>query len=155
MRRAHNGGAAWRVVGRAVSTKAVLSDLGGVLIDFSFNLAIAEWARLGGVDTEVLGERLVLDQVWEQFEVGRVTEREFCRHLREACGLTLTDEELISGWNSTYIGVNGEVDALLREVVRQGIRAVAVTNTNVSHERVWRDRFAGALDFFGAIYSSW
>lgn len=65
-------------------------------------------ARLGGVDTEVLGERLVLDQVWEQFEVGRVTEREFCCHLREACGLTLTDEELIFGWNSTYIGVNGE-----------------------------------------------
>lgn len=47
------------------------------------------------------------------------------------------------------------MEALLREVARQGIRAVAVTNTNVSHERVWRARFAGALDFFGAIYSSW
>lgn len=31
------------MVGRAVSTKAVLSDLGGVLIDFSFNLVITEW----------------------------------------------------------------------------------------------------------------
>ena len=39
--------AARRVVGRTVSTKAVLSDLGGVLIDFSFNLALADWARLG------------------------------------------------------------------------------------------------------------
>ena len=74
-----------------MSTKAVLSDLGGVLIDFSFNLALADWARLGNVDTKALGQRLVVDQVWEQFEVGRLTEREFCGHLREACGLTLTD----------------------------------------------------------------
>ncbi len=140
---------------RVVSTTAVLSDLGGVLIDFSFDLATAEWARLAGVDADVLAERLVMDGAWEQFETGDLSEREFCGHLRQSCGFTLTDDELLEGWNCIYIGVNREVERLLREVAGRGVRVVAVTNTNVSHQRVWRDRFAGNLEFFVAIYSSW
>jgi putative hydrolase of the HAD superfamily len=83
-----------------------------------------------------------------------LTEREFCSHLRRQCGLNLTDEELIAGWNSIYIGVNSDVEWLLRSVAGQGVRVVAVTNTNVTHHRVWRQRFAGSLDFFAAVYSS-
>lgn len=146
---------AGRPDGRVMSTKVVLSDLGGVLIDFSFDLAAAEWARLAGSDAHAFGERLVVDEAWEAFEVGRLTEREFCAHLRKALNVKLSDDELIEGWSSIYVEVNGDVEQLLRQVVAEGIRVVAVTNTNVSHERVWRDRFASSLEFFGAIYSSW
>jgi HAD superfamily hydrolase (TIGR01509 family) len=138
-----------------LAVKAVLSDLGGVLIDYSFDLATAEWARLASVDAHALAERLVVDEAWEQFEVGGLTEKEFCSHLRQQCGLDLTDDELIHGWNSPYIGVNHDVEGLLRDAADQGVRVVAVTNTNVTHQRVWRGRFAGSLDFFAAIYSSW
>lgn len=138
-----------------MSIKVILSDLGGVLIDYSFDRAIAEWASLASVNADVLRERLVVDGAWRQFEVGRLTEREFCSHLRKLCGLRLTDGELIQGWNSIYIGVDAEVERLLRCVAAQGIRVVAATNTNVSHQRVWQDRFAGSLAFFDAIYSSW
>ncbi len=137
-----------------MSTEVVLSDLGGVLIDFSFDLATAEWARLAGTHPDVFGETLVADESWEEFEIGRLTEREFCCHLRQSINLTLSDDELIQGWNSIYIGINGEVERLLREVVGEGVRVVAVTNTNVSHEREWRDRFASSLGLFSAIYSS-
>lgn len=140
--------------GRVMSTKVVLSDLGGVLINFSFDLATAEWARLAGSHADVFGETLAVDEAWEEFEVGRLTEPEFCCHLRQSSNLNLSDDELIQGWNSIYIGINGEVERLLRAVVDEGVRVVAVTNTNVSHERVWRDRFASSLELFGAIYSS-
>jgi putative hydrolase of the HAD superfamily len=87
--------------------------------------------------------------------VDRLTEAEFCCHLRELYGLSLTDDQLMQGWNAIYIGVNADVERLLRGTVAHGSRVVAVTNTNVSHQRVWQDRFADALGFFGAIYSSW
>lgn len=137
-----------------MSIQVVLSDLGGVLIDFSFALAIEAWARSAGVGADVIADKVVVDEAWHRFEVGDLTEGEFCGHLRRRCGLQLTDEQLIDGWNSTYLGVNAAVERLLREVA-QGIRVVAVTNTNVSHQRVWQERFAANLDLFDMVYSSW
>ncbi len=138
-----------------MSVKAVLSDLGGVLIDYSFGLAIAEWARVAGVDANVLAGRVVVDETWHQFEVGGLNEREFWSHFRQQCGLSLTDDELVNGWNSVFIGVNAEVERLLQEVADRGVRVVAVTNTNVAHDRAWRARFAGSLEFLAAVYTSW
>ncbi len=138
-----------------MSVKAVLSDLGGVLIEHSLNLAIGEWARSASVAVDVLAEKVVVDEAWRQFETGHLTEREFWSHLRQQCGFDLTDEELVHGWNSVYIGVNRDVERLLRHVTEQGVRVVAVTNTNASHQRVWQERFADSLGFFAAIYSSW
>jgi HAD superfamily hydrolase (TIGR01509 family) len=135
--------------------KSVLTDLGGVLIDYSFDLATAELARLAGIDPGVLTGRLVVDEPWKQFEIGRLTERDFCCHLRQLSGVNLTDAEVMHAWNSIYLGVNAEVERLLRAVIDEGVRVVAVTNTNVSHERVWREHFADNLDFLGAVYSSW
>ena len=151
---AAGGGPVLAVACRVTGVKAVLSDLGGVLIEYSFHLATAEWARLAGVDPARLAERLVVDEAWEAFEVGALTERAFCDHLRHSCGLDLDDADLISGWNAIYLGVNVEVERLLREVAHQGVRLVAVTNTNVTHQRVWQERFADALEPFGAVYSS-
>jgi HAD superfamily hydrolase (TIGR01509 family) len=97
----------------------------------------------------------VVDEAWRQFEVGRLSEREFCRHLRRQARLSLTDDELIHGWNSVYLGTNSDVEALLCHVAGHGVRVVAVTNTNASHQRVWEERFAASVSFFAAVYSSW
>ena len=138
-----------------MSVKSVLTDLGGVLIHYSIDLAIAAWARLAHVDAAVVAESVMMDEAWEAFEVGRLTEPEFCSHLRRQSGLDLTDDELIEGWNSIYIGVNAPVERLLRDVGSRGIRVVAVTNTNVTHQRAWQERFAASLRFLDAVYSSW
>ncbi len=138
-----------------MSIKAVFSDLGGVLIEFSFDRAAARLSRLAGVDARALSGKLVSDEAWEQFEVGRLTEAEFCSHLRQQCELNLTDAELVEGWNSIYIGVNRDVERLLREVSDRGVRVVGVTNTNVTHQRAWQDQFADNLVFLAAVYSSW
>lgn len=137
-----------------MSIKAVLSDLGGVLIDYSVDVAVTAWARLANVDASIFATKLVVDDAWMQFEVGRLTEAQFCNHLRRQCGLDLTDEEVIEGWNSIFLGVNAEVERLLRQVAHR-VRVVAVTNTNVAHQRVWRARFATNVAFFAAVYSSW
>jgi len=139
---------------RGMGVRVVLCDLGGVLIDFSFDLALSEWARAAGGDLAVLKQGLVVDEAWAKFEVNLLSERDYIDYLRHLYGLRLTDAEIVAGWNSIYIGVNDEVERVLRSVATRGLRVVAVTNTNVTHQRVWRDRFADHLDLFDAIYSS-
>lgn len=84
----------------------------------------------------------------------RLTELEFFDHIRRQFVLSLTDAELIAGRNAIYTGVNDEVARLPKEVVATGTRLVAVTNTNTTHQSLWRDRFAEHLTMFSAIYSS-
>jgi glucose-1-phosphatase len=137
-----------------VAIEVVLCDLGGVLIDYSFELTVREWARTARVDPKTMMGKLVIDEAWTRFEVNSLTEREFFEHIRRQFGLYLTEAELVRGWNAVYIGVNDEVADLLKEVVATGTRLVAVTNTNATHQRLWRDRFAEHLTMFAAVYSS-
>ena len=55
------------------SKRVLLCDLGGVLVEFSFDLAIEYWASASGGDRDALRQSFCVDQEFEAFEAGRIS----------------------------------------------------------------------------------
>jgi putative hydrolase of the HAD superfamily len=125
-----------------------------VLVEFSFDLALEHWATASGGDLPTLRDRFRIDEEFNAFEAGRLTTKGYFEHLRSRLGLRLTDEEMASGWNGIYLGVNREVLHLLEQLRAAGVRVVGVTNTNPVHLGYWFPWYKKEFPVFDELYIS-
>lgn len=133
--------------------KAVLLDLGGVLLDLHPNRSFRHWAEKGGTSVEALVERWHLDDTFEAYEMGLVDFDALVASLEDMFGVTMSREDWLIGWNNLL----GEP----RQRVAERCHALAETmplylfsNTNPEHEAVWRQSCEHALAPFETLYVS-
>ena len=77
--------------------RALLLDLGGVIIDFDFDRAFHFWAARASRDPAELGARFALDEPYEQHERGELPASDYFAALRCALDLRLSDDDLVGG----------------------------------------------------------
>lgn len=132
---------------------ALLFDLGGVVIDIDFQRVFAKWGELAGVDPATLSERWSMDTPYKQHEVGAIDGAEYFRSLRSTLGLDLSDDKMITGWNSVHIGlIEGIEDILTAAATRW--RLFGFTNSNPTHRAAATVRFGQVFDRFEHIFDS-
>lgn len=109
--------------------KAVVFDLGKVLLDFDYGRAAGRLLPLINVELDVVKRLLAEPPLLFDYETGRLTTRQFFELIREATGFSegLTTFEEIFGDIFTEITA---MTALLPELKRLGIRCCAFSNTN-------------------------
>lgn len=134
--------------------RILLCDLGGVLVEFSFDLALESWASASGSNRAALGQKFRVDDEFEAFEAGRLTTEGYFDHLRACLELDLSDTEIMSGWNAIYFGVNQDVLSLLKELRATGVRVIGVTNTNPVHLAHWFPWYQRDFPVFDELYIS-
>ncbi|MGO9961903.1 MAG: HAD family hydrolase [Acidimicrobiales bacterium] len=137
----------------AGAIRALLFDLGGVVIGFDFRRAFRIWADLAGCDPAELERRFSFDEAYEQHERGEIDAAGYFGALRRSLGLGLSDAQLIEGWNDIYLGVIPGMPALLSAANRH-LPLYAFTNSNPTHREAWAGRFAQELSVFGSIFVS-
>src|ERR1700685_2017478 len=116
--------------------RALLFDLGGVVIGFDFNGAFRLWASRAGCDPRLIAHRFSIDEAYKQHERGEIPASRYFAALRESLGVELSDEELTEGWNDVYLGlVPGISEVLAAAETRWPL--FAFTNSNPTHKRVW------------------
>ena len=132
--------------------KAVILDLGGVVVDVDFRRVFRSWAKHAGTSTDVFFERWSLDEAYEQHETGDLTFRQYASHLGQTFDVQLPMSHWRRGWNDIFTGTFDSVIPLLHEV-RKHTPLHAFTNTNATHEHFWRTRYP-ELDVFQHIFVS-
>jgi HAD superfamily hydrolase (TIGR01509 family) len=133
--------------------RALLFDLGGVLIDIDFKRAFRAWAARASCDAAELEQRFVFDEAYEQHERGDLGSSDYFTTLRRCLGVRLSDDDLIAGWNDIYLGPTPGMAALLAQA-SQRFPLYAFTNSNPTHQSVWTVRFASELSIFRSIFVS-
>jgi HAD superfamily hydrolase (TIGR01509 family) len=133
--------------------EALLFDLGGVVIDIDFARIFAAWGKAGGVSAEEIRRRLVLDEMWQAYECGRISDEAFFRHLRLTLDLALTHEQFVAGWNAIFVGEIAGIAALLKRASTV-MPIYAFSNTNRAHELCWAAQFKDTLAPFRKIFVS-
>jgi HAD superfamily hydrolase (TIGR01509 family) len=136
-----------------VAIRAVLCDLGGVVIRIDPDRIRSAWAELSDLTPGAV-YRAYPDAVYDRFERDEVTEDEYLEHVRDTLSLRGTAEQIRAAFNDLYLGVDEDTVALLRRVKGRGVIMLALTNTNRTHHRVWSERFADALDLFDQVHCS-
>lgn len=133
--------------------RALLFDLGGVVIDVDFEQAYHVWAALASCEAAVLRRRFVFDEAYEQHERGELDAPGYFASLRVSLGLYLSDGDFAAGWNDIYGSPVAGMSALLA-AAGQRFPLYAFTNSNPTHQRVWSARYAGELSAFRSVFVS-
>jgi len=133
--------------------KALLFDLGGVVMALDWDRVFSHWAEHSGVDSSEIRRRYAFDPPYERHERGEIGERDYYAALRDSLGIEIGDEALAEGWGRVFAG---EITPTVRliEQVKDRVPVYAFSNTNTAHERVWSRQFAAALAHFRKVFVS-
>lgn len=133
--------------------KALLFDLGGVLIDIDFARALNAWAPFSALSGIELRDAFQFDQAYERHERGELPSSEYFAHLRSALRLSASLREIEDGWNSIFVQEIATTRQLVQRVQQQ-LPCYAFTNTNGSHMARWSALFPEVVGSFGQIFAS-
>lgn len=132
--------------------KAVVFDLGKVLLDFDYGHAVGRLVPLIRVDLGVVKRLLVESPLLFDYETGRLTTEQFFQRIREATGFgtDLAEFERIFGDIFTEIT---PMTALLPKLKAAGVRCCAFSNTNEMAIRHITERYPFYAQFDACVLS--
>lgn len=133
--------------------EALIFDLGKVVFDLSFDRIFHFWAVASGQKADAIKGKFQVDEFFDEFEKGNVSNEAFRAEVSKCLNLTLANEVFDEGWCSLYLDVYEGIDKLLSSLKKQ-YRLVALTNTNSIHERVWKIKYQESLSHFEKVFSS-
>jgi len=133
--------------------EALIFDLGKVVFDLSFDKVFQFWALASGQQADAIKGRFQFDELFDEFERGEVSNKEFRAEISRRLGLKLTDKVFDEGWCSLYLNTYEGINKLLGSLKKQ-YRLVALTNTNSIHEQVWKTKYRESLGYFDRIFCS-
>ena len=131
--------------------KAVLFDMGKVILDFDFKPAFHRLAR-----STPLGAQAVEDYFWRSglevlYDGGQISSFEFYKEVKRVLKHTLSYGQFKSIWNNVFTQ-NKEVVLLIRRLSRD-TRLVLISNTNAMHYEYVRKKYPVLDHFDSAVLS--
>lgn len=137
----------------AVPVRALLFDLGGVLVDIDFSRALRAWQAHTSLSVDELAKAFCFDPAYERHERGQISSAEYFSHLSNTLKLSAPHEEIEAGWNSIFRGEIAETLLLVEQASRR-LPCYAFTNTNASHMRTWKALYPRVGATFERIFAS-
>lgn len=134
-------------------TRALLFDLGGVVLDVDFGRALAAWAPHSRLPPAQLRERFRLDEPYERHETGHLETSGYFAHLREMLALECDEATVQAGFNAVLLGEIAETVALL-DAARRHVPCYAISNTNAVHVAEMERAFPQLLPRFTRVFAS-
>ncbi len=137
----------------------IIFDIGNVLIDIDYEVMVGEFAKIASVDFHQIVTYSHQNMVFDTFEKGLMSTKQFRDTLRQYLRQGVTDEEIDTAWNSILIHYPAAKFDLLKDL-RKRYKILALSNINELHvaaiDMYVQDRF-GAKDmssYFDRAYYS-
>lgn len=141
---------------------AIIFDLGGVIINICYGNTVKEFSHLCGFDASHFYTQKNQTDLFDQYEMGRISSNEFKEELGKLLGSsTISDDELERAWNAMLLDIPQDRIHWLREV-SQTKRIFLLSNTNEIHklafDQIFSETFSQEIDkledLFEATYFS-
>ena len=132
--------------------KAVIFDLGKVLLNFDYHIAGRNLAARSNMAAEAFTDSLLQPDLLLRYETGLLSKEEFFQSLCEKTGYSGDFSEFALGFGDIFMPIEPMI-ALQRELRRKGYPTFIFSNTNqlaVDHIRRTYPFFA---DFDGYVFS--
>lgn len=133
--------------------KALVFDVGNVLIHIDFDRVFHRWAALAGVPFAEVKARFAFGERFLAFERGEMESADYFAQLRRDLGLGLTEGQLAAGWSEVLLPEIEPTVVLLPRLARR-IPCHLFSNTNLPHYEVWSRRHARAFAPLGRHFVS-
>lgn len=112
----------------------LIFDLGGVIINLSYNATYEEFARLSHKSVEeIITQAHQLDE-FKQYEMGKMEDADFRDFVRKSIGISARDEEIDKAWNAMLFDLPTQRLEILKRL-RRTYQVFLLSNTNAIHLR--------------------
>ena len=128
--------------------KVLAFDLGRVLFDFDYNIALNKIKDRITVPAEDIIHALFHENFTDDFERGLVSPEDFYLKFKEKTGLSLSYEEFVPVWSDIFIPKKESI-SLVRSL-RRHYKVFLISNINVLHYRFLKERFGEVFSLFDA-----
>jgi epoxide hydrolase-like predicted phosphatase len=113
-------------------TKALVFDLGAVIINIDFRLAFEAFHRISGIAVEAIATEIKDNGLLADFEAGRLDEAGFFKQLAETMHYSGSVNALIDAWNALLIDIpKHRVERII--ALRKQYPVYLLSNTNSTH----------------------
>jgi len=132
---------------------AVALDFGNVLVEVDFRRAFAAWGRAAGISPSLLAEKFSFDEAYCAHERGEIDAARYFALLKKSFGLSLSDEDMLAGWNAIFGEPLPGIEPVVQEIARRW-PVYVFSNTNPAHLAHFRPRYERLLSHFTRVVTS-
>ena len=133
--------------------RAVIFDLGGVLVETNLERTGRAWAEATGLGLGQVEACFADLEPFFRLERGELTMAECHTHVVERLGRPLTRDDFLGGWNAILGPVLPGVEALLDDLAGQ-TRLAVLSNTNAAHAERFEAMYGPTLARFERVFLS-
>ena len=133
--------------------RALLFDLGGVLIDIDFDRVFRRWQPISRLSFEDMKATFKFDLPYRRHERGELDATEYFAHLRAQLALEDDHARIVDGWNAIFAG---EIAATIRmvQMARSQLPCHVFSNTNATHKQAWSARYPAIAASIDHVFAS-
>lgn len=114
------------------TVKALLFDLGGVIVNLDYHKTINAFDALGVANTESLYNQFNQTEIFDGFETGSLSGKEFINLMKHQIPTYSSESEIKKAWNAMILGFE---EAKLKQIKKysENIPCYLLSNTNEIH----------------------
>ncbi|MBG15493.1 MAG: HAD family hydrolase [Crocinitomicaceae bacterium] len=141
------------------SINAIIFDLGGVILDLDYGLTINGFNKLGCKDFNSLYNQQKQNQLFDDFETGKISAVEFRKNLQNQMTISVTDKDFDSAWNAMLLKLPIKRIELLQRL-KKNYPIFLLSNTNEIHIKAFQKIIASSIGYttftncFNKVYYS-
>lgn len=120
--------------------KAIIFDLGGVLLPIDFQRCYSYFQQLGIEELDRQFNQAVQSGFLQQFELGLISTEEFLNGIKRLTHQNISDEQIIDAWNKMILDFPEQHYQLLSEL-KNTYQIFLLSNTNVIHYQYYTEQF--------------
>jgi glucose-1-phosphatase len=132
--------------------KAVIFDLGNVIVPFDFQRAYARLEPLCKYSREEIRSRLRTNGLVQRFETGQVTPQHFVQEFASTLGIEISYDQFCELWSCIFLPETLIPESLL-VTLAQRHRLLLLSNTNPIHIAMVRANYPLLRHFHDAVLS--
>ena len=133
--------------------KAVLLDLGGVVLGINVAQVFQTWAERAGVEPHHFKHRWIMDEAYELHEIGAIDFAEYVKRQGQHFDIDMPLTDWQDGWNAIWTEPYAQVVTLLPKLAKR-YDLFAFSNTNAVHAESFCSRYPEALARFDKLFLS-
>lgn len=122
------------------TVKAILFDLGKVILFFNFEPAFRKLARATRLSAKDIEDFFISSGHEVLYDGGKISSVQFFREIKKALDLPLSFNEFKKIWNNIF-KPNLPVIRIIKTLKKRGYRLVLVSNTNAMHYEFIRKNY--------------
>ncbi|MAX69277.1 MAG: haloacid dehalogenase [Flavobacteriales bacterium] len=137
--------------------KSIIFDLGGVLLNISYQNTIDEFKKLGVDNSSTFYSKKSQTNIFNLLETGKISENELIREILISCK-SATRKQIIFAWNSMLLDLPKNRTNLL-ENLKEKYQLFLLSNTNAIHikelkSRLGKVKYSKFYNLFNKVYYS-